>query len=94
MALRDSTSVAGSRESNRSNPTSRAWPARAEPGLAETASVEGGIADLQREPLFEQHGGETAVHYVIVTEDDVVEVVSKDVPRVRSLGTAPPSDRA
>ena len=50
----------------------------------------GWLAELQREPLFELHGGQSAVHYVIVTEDDVVEVLSKDVPRIVALGGTPP----
>jgi len=61
-------------------------------GLGWTRVVQdsGWIAELQREPLFELHGGRSAVHYVILTEDDVIEVLSMDPPRVHALGPTPP----
>jgi hypothetical protein len=41
------------------------------------------------EPLFVLHGGEHAVHYMVCTEDDVIEVLAKDAPEITLLAATP-----
>lgn len=40
----------------------------------------------EHEPLFRLHGGDAAIHYMVCTQDDVVEVLAGIPPEITSEG--------